>query len=264
LIFTGFLYGFIFGLIISIISYRVKFLSLSGSIAAVILATIIFGSGQWQYTVPILTFFLLSSLLSKTRKTIRNEIEESFEKSSTRDFWQVFANGLIPSLIAFINLVFPFQYAYLFYLVSIAVATADTWGTEIGTFKKTRTYNIRNFNEVEQGISGGVSLLGFVGSVLGALTIGLSSLYWIEDQKLYFIAICVSLGVLGSLYDSILGSTIQAQYICVVCKKVTERQNHCKINTHKFKGISWINNDIINIVSISMSILTLFILLSLI
>jgi uncharacterized membrane protein len=57
-------------------------------------------------------------------------------------------------------------------------------------------------------------------------------------------------GFFASILDGLLGATIQAQYLCPACNKITERKNHCGDNeTSLHSGIRWINNDLVNFLS---------------
>jgi len=87
------LIGFLLAIVISVSSYFFRLLTLSGSIAQCILGTILLGLGGWQWTVPMLVFFVFSSVISKLGKRRRGCTELFFEKSSRRDAWQVIANG---------------------------------------------------------------------------------------------------------------------------------------------------------------------------
>ena len=51
------------------------------------------------------------------------------------------------------------------------------------------------------------------------------------------------------MFDSFLGATVQAQFKCSVCGKVTERIIHCNNNTKHTKGINWLNNDLVNLLA---------------
>jgi len=241
-----FVLGITLSLIIAYLSYRFRLLSFSGSITTFFLAIIIFGFGTWKWTIPIVTFFLLSSLLSIYRKRKNESVETYFEKSGERDHFQVLANGGLGCVLVVINYFYPEKLFYIVYVSSIASMCADTWATEIGTLIKTKTVDIISFKKVEQGVSGGISLVGTLGSIAGALVIAATSLLWMESNYLLNMIIIVVCGFWGSVSDSILGSKIQAHYKCIVCNSITERRSHCNNETVLFKGIRWMNNDAIN------------------
>ncbi len=245
----NFIAGFSFAFLIAFISFRVRFLTKSGSIATFLLAGVIFSLGGIKWSVPILTFFILSSLLSKFRKKRNEEVELYFEKSGVRDHMQVLANGGIGGILVIINAIHPDELFYLIYLSSLSAVCADTWATEIGTWKRTLTYNILNFKLVEQGISGGISLIGTFGAVLGSFTISLSGIYWNTLHTGNYLVLIIFAGVFGSLFDSYLGATVQSQNKCNVCNKITEKDIHCGMNADYHRGLKWMNNDAVNFLS---------------
>lgn len=248
---AGILFNFVLGLLLAaavgFISYRVKFLTNDGAIATFLLAGFIFGLGGLKWSVPILTFFILSSLLSKFRKNKNREVDIYFEKTGVRDSMQVFVNGGIGGILVVINQINPALNLYLIYIASLAAVCADTWATEIGTMYKATTYNIINFRPVTQGISGGISVPGTFGALLGAAVIALSGLFWINFNIFQYLIIIILAGFLGSFFDSILGATIQAQYECSECTNTTEKLECCGTETHHVKGFLWLNNDLVNL-----------------
>jgi uncharacterized protein (TIGR00297 family) len=235
--------------IISVISYYVKFLTKSGSLATFVLASLIFSFGGLKWSVPILSFFILSSLLSKIRKKQNTKVETYFEKSGTRDHWQVIANGGLGGLLVILNLFYPSELFFFIYVSSLAAVCADTWATEIGTMRRTKTYNILNFKPVEQGVSGGISLIGTLGGLAGTFIIALSAVPWVKFNLINYFLFIVLAGIIGSIFDSFLGATIQAQFECGICGKVTERIVHCNKNTSLVRGFNWLNNDIVNLIA---------------
>ncbi|MFO7448157.1 MAG: DUF92 domain-containing protein [Ignavibacteriaceae bacterium] len=235
--------------IVAFISFKFKFLTVSGIIGAVVLSLIIFTFGTWKWTIPVFTFFFLSSLLSKVREKRNTSVDTFFEKSGQRDYMQVFSNGGFAGLLVIINYFNPSELFYAAYVSSIAAVCSDTWATEIGTMSHTKTYNILNFTKVEQGVSGGISLPGLLGSCLGAIIIALSSLFWIEADSLVFILLILLSGFSASIIDSILGASLQVQYRCADCGKITENKIHCGKPLKKIRGLSGLNNDFVNLVS---------------
>ena len=243
---TNLIAGIIFASAISLISYRLKLLTTSGIIATFILALVIYTFGTWQWTLPIVTFFILSSLLSKIRKK-NKEVEKYFEKSEQRDHLQVLANGGLAGVLVLLNYFYPSELLYIIYVSLVASVCADTWSTEIGTIFKTKTVDILSLKEINQGISGGISVPGIFASIAGAFVIAATSLPWTESNYQINIIIIITLaGFFGSIIDSIVGSSLQVKYKCVVCGIVTERKSHCKSETVYLKGNKWINNDAVN------------------
>jgi uncharacterized protein (TIGR00297 family) len=243
---TRLMYGFFFALIILVVSYKLKFLTNDGSYTAFVLGVFIFGLGGLQWSVPLLTFFILSSLFSKIKK---NNSSEYFEKGDKRDSFQVLANGGLPGLLLAVNLINPDAIWFDLYLVSLATSMADTWATEIGNMKKRTTFRILDLTEIQQGISGGISLGGTIGGVLGAAVLALSGLPWIHYFTWLIFSIITLGGILGMLVDSLLGATIQRKNICPVCEKVTEKKVHCGKEALYHSGIKLINNDAVNFIS---------------
>ncbi|MBI2429193.1 MAG: DUF92 domain-containing protein [Ignavibacteriales bacterium] len=234
-------------LIIAFISLQFKFLSPSGSAATFLLATIIFGIGGWVWTIPILTFFITSSLLSKSWKARKKKLDAIYDKTNKRDEGQVAANGGVAGIIILLWYIFPEQEnLYLFYLASIAAVTADTWATEIGTLSKKKPISIVTFKFVEPGTSGGVSLVGFFGSFLGASMIVLSG--WVLGAQSISLLVAIKIiisGMVGSVIDSVCGAVLQVQYQTEE-GTITEKAMHDGKPTIRIRGVRWIDNDMVN------------------
>jgi uncharacterized membrane protein len=85
---------------------------------------------------------------------------------------------------------------------------------------------------------------------LGALILALSGIYFtgvMNSQAGYMLTLVTISGFGASFIDSLLGATLQAQFQCSACGKITEKKNHCgQKNFNKVKGLNWMNNDVVN------------------
>jgi uncharacterized protein (TIGR00297 family) len=238
----------VLAVLIAFISAYVKFLSPSGAAAVFLLATVIFGIGGWKWTVPILTFFIASSLLSKVGKARKSDSEIMFDKTDKRDEGQVAANGGVAGVIMLLWYVFPEQeFWYPCYLGTLAAVTADTWGTEIGTLSKKKPRSVITFKFVEPGTSGGISLIGLASGIFGAGMIVLSAWAYNNSSLSFSTAFTVILaGIVGSLIDSVFGAAFQAQYQ-TESGRITEKRIYGGNLTTFVHGVRWIDNDSVNL-----------------
>jgi uncharacterized protein (TIGR00297 family) len=241
------------GIAVAVAAYTARMLQASGALAAFLLAAVIFGIGGWAWTIPIFTFFLLSSLLSKWRQTQKVSFESMFEKSGNRDAGQVAANGSLIGALALLWHATGDDRLYLLSLVAAAVVTADTWGTEIGVLARRQPRSILTGKPVAPGTSGGISLSGTMGGFAGATVVTLTALPFVALTFWQFILIVLS-GACGSIIDSILGAAVQAQFRCQRCGKETEKPMHCGVPSEKTRGIPWLRNDAVNLVSTACAI----------
>ena len=189
--------------------------------------------------------------------------KQAFEQTGARDKNQVLANGVLAGALSFIYFIFPSPSIYSAYLACLATVNADTWGTEIGILSKSQPISLRGFKRVSRGSSGGVTFLGTVSSFFGSFLLvligflpGVSPIPF----KLELFFIIVIAGFSGSFIDSLLGAFLQAQYLCPICNKSTERKTHCNFDTNRVSGISFLNNDWVNFFSSISGILLFFLL----
>ncbi len=242
------LFGFILALLIAFLAYKARSLNKSGAVAAAFTGTIIFGIGGWQWAILLLTFFITSSVLSRSFKKRKQGLEEKFSKGHERDAGQVFGNGGIATAFAALHFFFPNElWPWLGFAAALAAVNADTWGTELGVLNPHPPRMITDLRKVvEKGASGGISLIGTLASLAGSALIAfLASL--LTDNWSLFLLITFS-GLAGSLFDSFLGATVQAMYYCPTHKKETEKHpvHTCGTPTIQIRGWSWLDNDWVN------------------
>ena len=241
--------GIVAGGVAAFLSYRMRLLTSGGALAMFVLAVPIFGYGGWMWAVPIVVFFIPSSLLSKVGKAQKSQFDLVFEKSDQRDIWQVMANGGVAGTFAVYFAVTGNGDVFPVYCATLASASADTWATELGTLAKGTPRLVTTFREVPAGTSGGITLTGLLSALAGSLVVALSG--WVFAGSMATLVMVTACGLAGSVIDSLLGATVQAQYACGVCGKVTERRKHCDQPAERISGLAWMNNDWVNVLGIA-------------
>lgn len=267
------LVGLLLSSAIGWLAYRRDSLAASGVAGAVLIGTIIFGFGGWTWGLTLIAFFVSSTLLSHYRKADKAAMSEKFAKGERRDLGQVLANGGAGALLALLvyalvdwpgharsgNLLYIFL--TLAYFGVMATVNADTWATELGVLSRQTPRLLTTGRAVVRGTSGAVTPSGTLAALAGGAFIAIAAFALIQVAALAttgrlllsdwpLLAIVPLAGLLGSLFDSLLGATVQQIYWCERCQKETERVVHsCGSATRPLRGWSWMNNDAVNFVS---------------
>lgn len=240
--------GFILAVIVSYLAYRARSLNVSGALAAVLVGTVVFGIGGWQWAILLLMFFITSSGLSRLFKKRKQALDEKFSKGHERDAGQVFGNGGLATAFVLVHALYPeSNIGWVGFAASLAAVNADTWATELGVLNPHPPRLITKLTQVvEKGTSGGVSLMGTLASLAGAFVIALPAAFFTDNWSL--IPIVSLAGLSGSLVDSFLGATVQAMYYCPTDKKETEKHplHTCGTETIHLRGWRWLDNDWVN------------------
>ena len=226
-------------------SHTKNALTKGGIIAALILDVVISVSlGNFGFII-LLAFFAFGVLVDKIKKRY-DKIKQNIEKKGTkRDAVQVLANATVPAVSAALYFIFKEQIFVVSFVASLAEALADTAASGIGAFSRD-TFDPFRMRKCEKGISGGMSLLGTLASILGATILSALALAF-GRITLTESFIILAAGFLGGVFDSMLGSLLQVKYKCGVCGRILEREEHCGERTHKHSGLSFVTNDTVNL-----------------
>jgi uncharacterized protein (TIGR00297 family) len=250
--------GFLLAALIAFAAWRARSLSRSGALGALLTGTLIFGLGGWQWAVLLLGFFISSSVLTRLFGRKKTSLNEKFDKGGVRDIGQVLANGGVAAVFATLHLFMPeASWTWLGFAGSMAAVNADTWATELGVLSPRPPRLLTTWKMVERGTSGGVSLHGTLAAAGGAGFIALLAVLCTPSLRLsslpasglLLLLILLASGVLGALFDSLLGATVQAIYRCPACAKETEKHplHTCGTGTVQVRGWKWLNNDLVNV-----------------
>lgn len=249
--------GSILGILVALLAWRAGALDRSGAVAAALEGALIFGLGGVAWAVLLLGFFISSSALSKMFRKRKQALNEKFSKGSRRDWGQVLANGGLGAALAVVHVFLPSEaWPWWAFAGAMAAVNADTWATELGVLSRTLPRRITDFQSVERGESGAVSLLGSTAAFGGAGLIALLAVIcgpWagipLDGVSTWAVLSAATIGgVLGSFFDSLLGATVQAMYWCSQCEKETERYplHLCGTTTAHRRGWRWMDNDVVN------------------
>lgn len=281
LLFVSLGVGFLASCLIGVVAYRRRALARSGVIGAVLTGTAIFGFGGFVPGLLLTAFFISSSFLSHYKASNKAQLIEKFQKGSQRDLGQALANGGWAAVLAIGAWLVKnnggnpgMELVLLVGLIgALATVTADTWATEIGALSAAPPRLITTRRVVPPGTSGGVTPLGILTSVGGGIFIGvmvligvfiLYALHFLPGLSLnpdtatltnavqpyagWLVILLGALsGLIGSLFDSLAGASVQAIYFCEYDEAQTERKTHsCGRATRLVRGWRWLDNDGVN------------------
>jgi len=210
-----------------------------------------------------------SLVLGRIGRTRKQDLTEA-GKTGARDAWQVLANGGVATVCAaFSGILFAFWpplpgYSPLLradiwmvaFCGAYAAATADTWGTEIGTLARQMPRSILTFKPIAAGLSGGITAVGTLAEIAGAIFIAVFALIAFAlayaasglflNPNRVAIAV-VAGGIVGALVDSLLGASMQELRHCPACDRSCETDPHaCGAPTRRIRGLPGFSNDLVN------------------
>lgn len=240
-------------LVFSLVSFRTRQLTASGALVAFFVGfgiTYFLGFGA---LTSMLLFFLSAGVLSKFAKLRSKHDAQSIQKKgSRRDGMQVFANGGMALVAAVLYGLSPSIVALVMFGSSVAEAASDTFAGEIGILSKGNPISIITGRRMRPGLSGAVSPLGSVAGLLGSLFIALywmSNFFPLESKSFAYASVVAVSGFFGCLMDSVLGATVQAHYYDEESDALTEHPTSKGKKLPLERGIRWIDNDLVNLMS---------------
>jgi uncharacterized protein (TIGR00297 family) len=229
-------------LAIALGGWATRALTRSGAATATLVGTAILGRSGWPGMGALGAFFVGASLISRIAPDRSVLILDA--KGSTRDGWQVLANGGAAAIGALLSSASSDAGLWVV-TASLAAAAADTWATSCGGWSGRLPRHILTWRTVPPGTSGGITLIGTAGAFVGAATVGAAAALITGRLALFLLSLAV--GMLGMIVDSIIGAAWQGRFHCPACGLATERSVHrCGNPTTAAGGLAWLTNDGVN------------------
>ncbi len=263
-------------LLLAAAAFKRQSVSISGAVTGFIIGLIIYLSGGIWFWLHLGSFFISSTLLGRFKQEVKANSTSRHAKHGRRDGIQVVSNTGPGAAAALLYLVHPHPAFLAAFSAAFAAANADTWAGEIGMLSARRPTSILTGDVLPTGASGGITGLGFIASAAGAAFIAVvssvgvllsaaagslsatgsaagpdSGLVPVVFFTIAVAAIVTVCGFLGSVIDSLLGASLQAEYICSVSGEHTERPQSGNRQNTLIKGYHRINNDTVNLLSVS-------------
>jgi uncharacterized protein (TIGR00297 family) len=220
-----------------------------------------YGAGTLGSALLLLAFFVTSVALSRAGRARKHALADA-AKGGPRDAWQVFANGGVATVCIVVWALHDrgaeLSAWFVAFAGAYAAATADTWGTEIGTLAALPPRSIVTGKVLATGLSGGVSGPGTAAEIAGAVLIAVLTppalLLALPGTPVTVHALAGLLlpvfagGFGGALIDSLLGATLQERRWCPACERECETDPHrCGTATVPRRGLRGLNNDAVNL-----------------
>ncbi|WP_420459668.1 DUF92 domain-containing protein [Neolewinella sp.] len=227
-----------------------KSLTPPAALTAVSLGAIVIATHGTPWLLPLFTFFGSSTLIGRLLP-VEADAGDSKDRQP-RDVVQVLCNGGVYGFVALLGL------PPILLLVSMAVATSDTWASEIGKYIRQPTYDILRWRRVPPGLSGGISWSGTGGGAAGAALIATLGFLLLPAFSATEYLVVSGFGFLGMLVDSVLGAALQARYDNGPAAGLSDTPLP---HGHLAHGLSWMTNDLVNLLSIALVTLLAYLVL---
>ncbi len=226
--------------IFMVLAVRKGALTLGGAIAAAVLGLVVLFIAGPLWLLPLFFFFGSSTALGRLFSRVIAAHDDAKE-GRPRDVVQVFCNGSPYGLLV-LGLPWNVTTVHFLMLLSMAIATADTWSSTVGAAIGGPTWNIRTGKRITPGPSGGVSIAGSIAGLCGAAAVAAVGLVFVRDLRMGTALLLTFGGWSGMLVDSLLGAWLQARYR-------TSSGSEGDTGKNLIGGFRWMTNDVVNLLS---------------
>ena len=207
---TGCIISFILALCLSLLTYKFGLLTKSGCISAFAIGFCIgaFGSVWWLALLIVFALIGFAATLVGLSKKREKGLQEGTH--GERSYKNILGVALPPLIVAVLNQIYPgHEWAFgVAYIATIAVAAADTAGSELGV-RDPKVWLITTFRRVEPGTDGGVSIKGTLTSSIASVVVSLIGYAFIMRTVDVWVLVPAACGIIGCIADSYVGATLE-------------------------------------------------------
>ena len=225
---------------ISLAGLRAGALTRSGASASVVVGGLVAYVFGRKGTALLGLFFTSGSALSRLPAARKQE-----RGKTARTERQVLANGGVAAVAAIGTKERHEDRWTALFVGSLAAATSDTWATELGLQYGARPRYMISGKPVQAGLSGGVTPVGTLASVGGALAI--AALAGAIYRRPRLVPIGLAGGMVGSIVDSILGELAQRKQRSLTTGEIIEARRDTDGPVSLVSGLTWVDNDLVNL-----------------
>lgn len=212
-----------------------------GGWAAWTVGTAVLWGAGWAGGAVLAAFFVGSSAVSRLVRPRRPGTLDP--KGERRDERQVYANGAAAAVGALIGR--GDELGLWLVTAGLAAAAADTWATAWGGRSAVPPRHLLTGRVVPPGTSGGVTVIGSLGGLAGAVGVALTGAVAGGTPALLPAGALIGFG--GMLADSGIGALLQGRFECPACGVASEWRTHrCGTATIQRGGWRWLDNDGVN------------------
>lgn len=227
-----------------------KVLTIPATVSAFIILVLSALFAGYTGVVVFSVSFVLSAIVGLVKREKRKAREEGlYPHVGARGIVQVLCNAFPALVYASVYFALGIEAFKVASAVTVIAGVADSFASDLGIVGEGKVVSIITFKEVPRGMSGGVSLLGTLSALLSSLAVALV-VFAVGEVGIKGLWVMALTGFIGTIIDSLLGASIQRAYRCSKCGKLTERQTHCDMPTIKVKGCKWVDNNVVNALSL--------------
>ena len=196
--------------ILSIACYGLKLLTVNGCLGAAAVGFVIGALGGVDWLALLILFALAGFAATKAGFTKKREMGVQEGKHGERGMKNILGVAIPALIMAVLNGLLP-QYTTEFtigYIATIAVAAADTAGSELGV-RDPNVWLITTFKRTEPGTNGGISVKGTLISLAASVFVSLIGYAILTLGMDMLVVIPMICGFIGCMLDSLVGATLE-------------------------------------------------------